>query len=393
MGEAVKIKHSFSQTQLLNRVGSRVTDEIAHEARRKGTVMLPLSAYPTRKMPPAILEAMVAELGVSTHPPSAGIPELREAMADELKAELGWRPDPDTEILVTAGGMHAVQLALLAVLNRRDQALIFTPSYFFDGLIHLCGGIPKSVPCDPDANFQMEASMLRPFAKARALVFNTPCNPTGVIPDAAEIERLALWAKKTGAVIVSDESYDKLVYDDAKHVSFFSSKTGRQHGLLVRSFTKSFGMPQWRVGFLVGRAEWIANAKKALEWTNLFGPHLNQKIAACVLRSNRSWLDGVAGEFQRNRDALLKGLKNIEGVRSTLPRGNPFVFLQIEGLGKKDVAFSRMLIEKHGIPNTPGTYHGLPGWLRVPFGGPIEAVREASHRLTTAIEEFHAKVG
>lgn len=353
--------------------------------------MLPLSAYPTRPMPAAIVEAMLPELSVATHPPSAGIAELREAVADEMEAEFGWRPDPESEVLITAGGMHGVQLALLAVLNRGDATLIHTPSYFFDGLVRLCGGNPKSVPCDPDDGFRIEAAPLQRFPRARALILNTPCNPTGAIPDRDEIERLARWARKSGAVVISDESYDKLVYDGGRHVSFFSSELGRRHGLLLRSFTKSFGMPQWRVGFLVGRAEWIACAKKALEWTNLFGPHLNQKIAARVLRSDRSWLDGVAEEFQRNRDEMLRGLEGIEGVRSTRPRGNPFVFVHVKGLGKKDVAFSRMLIEKHGIPNTPGTYHGLPGWLRVPFGGPIGAVREAAERMRQVIGESRAK--
>ncbi|MBI4025571.1 MAG: pyridoxal phosphate-dependent aminotransferase [Verrucomicrobia bacterium] len=379
---------SALRMQSLSRVGSRVTDEIAGEARRSGVDVLPLTAYPTRPLPSPILESLVPELAAKGHPPSAGIIELREAVADEIQSELKWRPDPETEVIVTAGGMHALQLALLAAVEPGEDVAWFAPGYFFDGLVRLCGGIPRPVVCEPARDFCIEADLLEREQRAGALVLNTPCNPTGAIPTVETVRRIAEWAVDRQAVVISDESYDKLVYDGNRHVSFFSSDAGRRCGVLVRSFTKSFGMPQWRVGFLAGPPDLIHAAKKALEWTSLFGPHFNQKLAARVLRSDRGWLDGLAQEFQRNRDELWRGVSAIEGVRSTFPEGNPFLFLRVEGLGAADVQFSRRLIERHGVPNTPGTYHGLPGYVRVPFGGPLETVREAAHRIGIAIREW-----
>ena len=380
-----------ARIERIPRVGSRLTDELAAAARRRGTGMLPLSAYPSHPLPEAIRAAAARGLKVGAHPPSVGLLELREAIADRLAGEVGWRPDPESEVLVTAGAMHALQLALLTTLDPGAEVLYFTPSFFFGGLIELCGGVPRPAPCDPRQAFPLPVERLAAFPRARVLILNAPVNPTGVVPDAATLGAIAAWAKTTGGVVISDESYDKLVYDGRRHTSFFATRMGRECGLLVRSFTKSYGLPQWRVGYLVGPAPAIRAARKALEWTNLFGPYLNQKVAALVLRSGAGWLADVTARFQRNRDALVGILRASPRLAVTSPGGNPFVFVKVAGLGKEDVRFSRRLIESHGVPNTPGTYHGLSGWLRIPFGGETRDVMEAGRRVVAAVDKFEPR--
>ena len=373
----------------LPRVGSRGTDEQIDRIRADGREILHLSAYPDRKIPREILEAAWAEADTLEHPPARGMIGLREALAQYLEQRGGRPSDPNAEILITCGAMHALLISVMSIVDPGDEVLLFTPSYFFQGTIELAGARMTSVPLREENGFAWRPDELEKAItpKTRAILLNTPTNPTGVVASRECLEEIAEIAERHDLFIVCDESYDQLVYDGLSHRSILSVNANRSRNILVGSFTKSFAMAPWRVGYIVTSAEVAEAALKVLEWSCLFGPYLNQRVAELVMRSDRAWLTGVPEEFQSNRDRLAAELGARNDLSFVMPQGNPFLFLNVSHYGSDDCEIAGKLLERAGIPCTPGTLHGAPGYVRIPFGGSPTLVSEAGRRIVKVLGE------
>jgi aspartate/methionine/tyrosine aminotransferase len=368
----------------LPRPGSKVLDEQIDRARREHPPgPLKLSGYPTDPLPQHIVDAADRAARENRIAPSAGTPELRRAIADKLARENAVAVDSEREVLITHGAMHAVHLVLQSVLEAGDEVLMFSPTYFFGGLVELVRGRPVYAPLREEGGFAFDVAALERAVtpRTRVLLLNCPCNPTGHVAGAEELGAIVRFAEKHDVLIVSDESYEKFVYDGRRNVSIGSIDEVRDRTVTIQSFTKSYGMAGWRIGYLAGPREIVSAAQKVLEWTGLMCNHPAQAAATAALTGPKEWFERIVARFQRNRDAIADAIDRMDRVSAVRPASTPFILVNVAQLGESPAALSARLLIDHGIPSVPGDAFEAPHHLRIPFGGTSEAIDEASRRL------------
>ncbi len=378
-GDRVRAGFVVDRIARLPRVGSRVTDELAADLAGSGREVLDLHAHPRRQLPPHVLEAVDAAARENHTVPSRGLPALRQAIADRLAAELGGAVDSEREVLVTAGAMQALDLVFRATA---DHASVITPApcFFLHGLVQTL----VTVPTRADASYAIDWEELeRSITSAtRVLLVVTPGNPTGYVLTEDDVQEVSRLAERHDLLVVSDESYDRLMYDGRVHRSPLAAPALRKRGVLIRSFTKSFAMPGWRVGYMVGPPTLIDACLKLYEWSALYGTSVSQSAALAAISGPLSWLDGVTAEFQAHRDRIHACFKRA-GVPTVLPAGGPFLFPDVSSLGVDDEVAHRWLCE-FGIPVTSGSLLRGPGHVRLPLGGTSDTLQRLEHVLPYA---------
>jgi aspartate/methionine/tyrosine aminotransferase len=174
-----------------------------------------------------------------------------------------------------------------------------------------------------------------------------------------------------------------MVYDGRQHISPLGLSGGRECTIFIRSLTKSYCMPAWRVGYIAAPAHTIPDMTKVLEWQSLYGNAMSQAAAAAALGGPQAWLDGIAEEFQVNRDCILSCIQDTR-LTCVVPQGAPFVFLNTSRLDVTGEGFARTLLEQFGIAATPGSTLHAPYHVRIPIGGPVELIEKAGIRIQHA---------
>ncbi|HWQ56341.1 MAG TPA: pyridoxal phosphate-dependent aminotransferase [Bryobacteraceae bacterium] len=371
-------------------VGSRIVDARVEELVREGRHVLELRPYPHRAMPPHVLQAVERAARSPVNPPSRGLLELRQAICDTVGAEIGTAIDPASEVLVTCGAMHALWLIFHAVLDPGDEVLVPSPCYFLEGIIQPLGARIVYVPMDERDEYRWDFGQLERAAgpHTKCLFLNTPINPTGRVLSEDELAAAADLAERHNLLVVADESYNKMIYDGLRHRSIAGFPGMRRRTVLVRSFTKSYAMPSWRVGFAIAPAGLTGPILHLLEWNLLFGSHVNQAAAAAAMLGPSQWLEDVAAEFQRNRDLLWPAIQRTRTLHCVRPGGGPFFFLNVSQLRGTCQDVSRGLLERYGVPVTPGVNFHEEQHVRMAFGGDPEILNETRRRLETAASEM-----
>jgi len=368
----------------LTRVGSRVTDERAADLVSGGRDVLDLHAHPQRQLPAHVLAAVDVAARDNRTVPSRGLLALRRAIADQLSAELGESVNPEREVLVTAGAMQALDLVFRATAF---GAPVVTPEpcFFLHGLVSQLITVTTHADDDYAIDWRLVERAITPAT--RVLLVVTPGNPTGYVLTEEDVTRLTDLAERHDLLVVSDESYDRLVYDGRKHRSPLTARGLRKRAVLIRSFTKSFAMPGWRVGYMVGPAPLIDACLKLFEWSALYGTSVSQSAALAAFSGPQSWLDGIADEFESHRDRIHATLSRA-GVESVLPAGGPFLFPDVSKFGTDDEVAHRWLHE-FGIPVSGGSLLRGPGHVRLPLGGSETTLqrleRVIPHALATTL--------
>ena len=356
------------QVCALPRVGSRVTDDAIDRLRQAGREVLDLHAHPRRALPAHVRQAAAEAAASGEVAPSRGLLSFRAAIAARLGSEFGRALDPEREVLVTAGAMQALDLVLGATLAAGDEVLTPAPCFFLDGLVAPRGARLVTVPCQGADGFAIDWDAVehRVGPRTRLLLLITPGNPTGYVLSPADLDALAALAERRDLLVVSDESYDRLVYDGFRHLSPAAQPALAPRTAVIRSFTKSYAMPGWRVGYLIGPAPLIDGCLKLIEWSALYGSRVPQAAAEAALVGPQAWLADVAREFQALRDRAHRALSSC-GLPTVLPRGGPFLFPNVSRSGTSErVAHS--LLHDHGIPCVPGDTLRGEGHVRLAFG-------------------------
>lgn len=363
-------------------VGSRLLAAQVKAARRRGVDVLPLMPYAERSPSPEAVEAAVREIRLNREAPSRGLPELCAVVAERIGAEIGQPVDPEAEVLVTNGSMQALNLVFRAILDPGDEVIIPAPCYFFGGCVEMAGGHPVHVPMDEAADYAWDIDSIAAAVTPRtvAIVVNTPVNPTGVVLGDETLRAIADLAERHDLLIVSDESYDTMVYDGRRHLSCASIGNAASRTALIRSFTKSYAMPAWRVGYIVGPRSIIDASAKALEWEQLHGSHVAQAGAAAAMRHPVYPGDSMAREFQQLRDVIHPFVAADHPLHAVKPSGGPFVFINVAGAFESSTQASAALLEA-GIPTTAGHFCRSDRHVRMAFGASPEVLREAGRRI------------
>ena len=344
---------------------------IAAERALAGKDMLPLKGTISAPLPPHVRDAVAAALDEhAATPPSRGHAALREAIARSLPAPA----DPEREILITNGAMHALSLAFRALLQPGDEAIVPTPCYFFAGLIERAGGVFIPVASREQDGWRWDPDAIERAVtpKGRVLVLTNPNNPTGYLPAREKIDELLAVAARHDLTVITDEAYESCI-----HEGELASAWGAENVILIRSLGKSLAMPAWRLGFAAGDPSVIDACLRELEWDVIRVSHIAQRAATAALDGPREWLAVVAERYRRDRDAAYAVIADDAILSARLPAAAPFLFLDLGGLHIENLLAA-------GVAVVDGAAFGAPGYARLSFGGAADLTDELHRRLALA---------
>lgn len=341
---------------------------------------------PDMETPALVCEAGMHALtnGDTHYTPNAGTMELRKAIAE--KSNLApLRYNPKKEIIITNGGMGALSLLFLVILNEGDEVLIQDPQWLnYVAQVKYCGGVPVRVPTDAAHNFTMQPEVVEGLitSKTKALMINSPNNPTGEVVDKETLEKLAEIAKKYDLLLISDEVYNTLIYDGVEFVSVASLPGMKERTVVINSFSKSYAMTGWRVGYAAGPEEIIDRMTKCQENFNACVNAAAQHAAAVALDYPEE-AQSLCGIFAKRREVLLNGLNEIDGFVCNQPMGAFYIFADIRAFGMSSAEFCNRLLEEEHVVCIPGSAFGESGegYIRIAYTNQEESLKEAVKRI------------
>ena len=307
--------------------------------------------------PKPILDAGVASLmaGETHYTGNAGKIELRQGIADNLQRLYGVKYDPATEIIATVGVSEALYLTFTALLDAGDEVIIPTPCFVsYQAEVSLAGGVPVEIPCRMDNNFQVDPADIRKAITPRTKVIfiGYPSNPTGAVAEKAVLLEIAKIAIEHDLMVVSDEIYDRLVYN-FKHVCFPAlGEEIRKRTILLGGFSKSHAMTGWRIGFAAAPGEFIQGLIKIHQYTIMSAPTTAQDAAIVALKSD-SYVETMVAEYDRRRKLIVGGLNNL-GLTTFEPRGAFYAFPNISASGLDSETFAEKLLQEEHVAVVPG---------------------------------------
>ncbi len=317
-----------------------------------------------------------------------GTPNLRRAIAEKFAWYNGISVDPETEITVCCGSTEAMISSLMAIVNPGEEVIVFEPFYENYGPdTILCGAIPRFITLhEPDWHFD-ERELAQTFNnRTKAIIINTPNNPTGKVFSLEELKCIADLCLKWNVVAVTDEIYEHILYDGTKHTSMASLSGMRDQTITINSISKTYSLTGWRVGWAIASPNLTASIRKVHDFLTVGAPHPLQEAAATALRMDRSYYKDLATQYQERRDFLAQALRET-GFRVYLPRGAYYIMTDVSRFGfSEDVTFARYLVEKAGVATVPGSSfysHPSLGKTKVRFCFPKkkETLQAAVERL------------
>ncbi len=325
--------------------------------------LIALGGHPALDMPVHVVEAAARAASAPLYPPTRGLPELREAIAERLGAELGRGVDPEREVLVTLGGMQGLYLAAQAFGAR---SVSHAPSFFFPQVVAATGGRCRATGgADGPPDWEAYAAALGP--ETTLAIVNTPVNPTGYVLGEADLDALAAALAGCEALLLSDEAYAGILYDGSRHRSPAVHPELAGRTLVLRSFSKTHAMAAWRVGYAVGPAAVIERMADALQWQALAIDGVAQAAALAALTGPQEWIEEAVAELGARRRAAVTAANATGVLRAALPEACAFLWASLEG---DEEAWSERLAAEHGITALPGRHFGASSpHLRIPFGG------------------------
>jgi aspartate/methionine/tyrosine aminotransferase len=317
-----------------------------------------------------------------------GTPVLRQAIAEKFGWYNGVAIDPETEITVCCGATESMIASLMAIVNPGEEVIVFEPFYENYGPdTILCGSQPRFITLhEPDWHFD-EQELARAFnTKTKAIVINTPNNPTGKVFSREELQLIANLCLKWGVVAVTDEIYEHILFNGATHTSMASLPGMRDQTITINSISKTYSLTGWRVGWAIASPRLTASIRKVHDFLTVGAPHPLQEAAAVALRMDRTYYKTLAEEYQERRDFLAGVLQEI-GFRVYSPRGAYYIMTDVGHLGvTDDMAFALDLVENVGVATVPGRSfysHPSSGATKVRFCFPkrMETLKQAAEKL------------
>ena len=324
--------------------------------------------------------------GFTKYTPAAGIPELRQAAADKFKRDNGLDYKP-SQIIVSCGGKHSCYNVFLATCQEGDEVVIPAPYWLsYPEMVKLVGAKPVIIETTDKSEFKITPEQLRAAITPRTRVFvlNSPSNPTGSIYTRDEIKALGDICVEKGVLIMSDEIYEKLVYDGAEHVSVASfSQAHYEHTIIVHGFAKAYSMTGWRLGLLAA-PEPIAKAIDAIQGHSTSNPtSFAQKGGVAALNGPQDHLKGWLAEFAKRRSYAHKRLNAMPGISCVNAKGAFYLFPNISKLGLKSTEFCAKLLEQVKVAAVPGVAFGADNYLRISYATGMSTIEKGLDRLET----------
>jgi aspartate aminotransferase len=338
--------------------------------------------------------------GFTKYTPPAGLPALRQAIADKLKREndLDYAPE---EIIVSCGAKQALYNVAMVLLDRGDEVLIPGPYWVtYPTQVLLAGGTPVIIPTTVADDFKITGDMLRRYLtpNTKGIILNSPCNPTGAVYTPAELEDLARVLLDTDLFIITDEIYEHIIYDGLKQISIATLDPAlKARSIVVNGFSKSYAMTGWRLGYCAGPREVIEMCDRLQSQTTSNATAFAQVAGIEALTGPQESVSAMAQAFAQRRNFVVQRLNAIPGITSNTPRGAFYIFPNIAALfGRRAkgrplttaAEVADYLLEAAGVAVVPGDAFGDDRYMRISYASSMAELEEGLGRIDQAVQQL-----
>jgi len=385
------LQHELRLAGRMSRLGTETAFEVLNKARaleRQGRNIVHLEiGEPDFDTPANVVEAGVNALrkGWTHYGPSAGLPELRQTIAEYVSESRGVKVASD-EVVVVPGGKPIIFFTILSLIDDGDEVIYPNPGFpIYESMIRYVGGRPVPIRLREERDFSLDVDELTALISDRTklLILNSPQNPTGGVLQRNDIEQVARAIGDRNIMILSDEIYSRLLFDGGKHFSIMSLPDMQERTILLDGFSKTYAMTGWRMGYGVMRADLATHITRLMTNSNSCTASFTQMAGVEAIRGDQTSVDRMREEFQRRRDVFVAGLNKIKGFSCRLPKGAFYVFPNITQTGWQSKPLADALLDQAGIAALSGTAFGEfgEGYLRFSVANSVENLQEALVRL------------
>jgi aspartate/methionine/tyrosine aminotransferase len=343
--------------------------------------------------PKNIKEAAVKALysGYTHYVPSAGIPALREAIAEYISKTRKINAEP-AEVVVTPGAKPIMFFCVLACVNPGDEVLYPNPGFpVYESVINFVGAKPVPLPLEEENDFRLDPEYVKEkmTKRTKLIILNSPGNPTGGVLTRKDLMAIAeCIADRDDVIVLSDEVYSRIIYE-GQHESIASLSGMKEKTLLLDGFSKTYAMTGWRLGYGVMRKDLAQKIAQLMTNSNSCTCAFVQMAGVEALKGPQTEPEKMVAEFKKRRETIVTGLNKIKGITCKKPRGAFYVFPNITGTGMKSKELADYLLNKAGVAVLSGTAFGEygEGYLRLSFANSIENIQKALNRIAEAVEK------
>jgi len=374
----------------MHRLGTETAFEVlarakALEAQGRDIIHLEIGE-PDFDTPRHIVDAAIQALrdGYTHYTPSAGLPALREAIA-EYVSRTRHIPVHPSQVVVTPGGKPIMFFAILALCEEGDEVIYPNPGFpIYESMINFVGATPVPLRLRMDREFSFSADELADLITPRTklIILNSPANPTGGVLSRADLAAIAALVQDRDLMILSDEIYSRILYD-GEFASIASFPGMAERTIILDGFSKTYAMTGWRLGYGVMPTHLATHITKLMTNSNSCTNAATQMAGIQALRGPQDDVDRMVAAFRERREVIVDGLNAIPGFRCLKPRGAFYAFPNIEGTGLRSKALEELLLEKAGVATLSGTSFGAygEGFLRLSYANSVENIRRALERI------------
>ena len=365
----------------------------ALEAQGRNVVHLEIGE-PNFDTPKNICDAAVKAIrdGYTHYGPAAGLPELREAIAKYISESRGIEVSID-EIAVTPGAKPIMFFGILSCVDEGDEVIYPNPGFpIYESVINFVGAKPVPVPLREEVDFRFDLDALRDSVsdKTRMIIINSPQNPTGGFLLKSDLEAIAELAIENDIIIMSDEVYSQIIYDEAKHESIAALPGMKERTIIIEGHSKTYAMTGWRLGYGVMPADLAAQIAKLMVNSNSCTAAMVQMAGLEALTGPQDEVGKMVAELKSRRDAIVSGLNAIEGITCKNPLGAFYVFPNVTAMPMSSDDFAEHLLQKYAVATLSGTAFGEygDGYLRLSYAGSMESIKEGLKRIAEAVDKL-----
>jgi len=374
----------------MSRLGTETAFEVLNKARaleRQGKEIVHLEiGEPDFDTPKNVVEAAVGALykGWTHYGPSAGLPELRQAIAEDVSRSRGVKVTND-EVVVVPGGKPIIFFTLLALADVGDEVIYPNPGFpIYESMIRYLGAKAVPIQLHEETDFGLDVNELAALItdRTKLIILNSPQNPTGGVLSRQDIRDIADAIGDRNILVLSDEIYSRLIFE-GEHYSIMSVPGFKERTILLDGFSKTYAMTGWRMGYGVMRPDLATHITRLMTNSNSCTASFTQIAGVEAIRGDQSSVDHMRAEFQRRRDAFVAGLNRIKGFSCRMPKGAFYVFPNITKTGWKSKKLADALLDEAGVACLSGTAFGDygEGYLRFSVANSLENLNKALQRI------------
>src|ERR1700691_2780055 len=383
-------QYELQLAQRMSRLGTETAFEVLNKARaleRQGKSIIHLEiGEPDFDTPANVVEAGVDALhtGATHYGPSAGLPELRQTIADYVSRTRSVKVASE-EVVVVPGGKPIIFFTMLALIDEGDEVVYPNPGFpIYESMIHYVGGKAVAVQLREGYDFSLDVNELAPLItnRTRLIILNSPHNPTGGVMQRRDVEQVAKLIGDRNILVLSDEIYSRLLFE-GDHFSIMSVPGMQERTILLDGFSKTYAMTGWRLGYGVMRADLANHVTRLMTNSNSCTASFTQMAGIEAIRGDQASVDHMRDEFQRRRDVFVAGLNRVKGFSCRMPKGAFYAFPNITKTGWKSKALADALLEQAGVAALSGTAFGAfgEGYLRFSVANSLENLQQALDRI------------